>query len=251
MNPPDSGVASKPTGWLDDLEHLNRFVADDRIAHSSRPWVLANMVSTLDGSAVGADGRSGALAGPDDRQALVGYRSVADAIIVGAGTARTEGYRSPRFRKEIRDQRLAAGLDDLPLLVEVSNSAEFAYEQSLAEFGQRLVLAVPTTKAQRAIQQYPDATLILSSGSVVNLEETLRQLRGLGVQIALTEGGPTLLGALLAQRLVDEYNVTLTPRFSGSHRLPVAGVADLEHRQWHLHRSLAIGDDLYLRYRFD
>lgn len=248
MNPTDQVGDWRPTGWFDDLDRLNAFVADDRRAPDDRPWILSNMVSTLDGSAVGPDGRSGALAGPDDRQALIGYRSIADAIIVGAGTARTEGYRSPRFRKEILQQRLDAGADDLPLLVLVSNSARFAIEPSLVAFGKRLVLAVPTLRAEMAAEQYPEATLLLSPGDQVDLHETLRQLRSLGVHIALTEGGPTLLGAMLAAHVVDEYNLTLAPRLSGNRRTPVTGSTQFDSQQWRLHRSVAIGDDLFLRY---
>lgn len=249
MSSPERLSHPRPTGWFDDLDHLNTFVADDRRAPADRPWILSNMVSTLDGSAVGPDGRSGALAGPDDRQALIGYRSIADAIIVGAGTARTEGYRSPRFRKEIVQQRLAVGADDLPLLVLVSNSAQFAAEPSLVEFGQRLVLSVPASAADRAVAQYPGATLILSPGLQVDLQEMLRQLRGLGVRVALTEGGPTLLGALIAAHVVDEYNLTLAPRLAGHRRVPVTGTAEFDSQVWRMHRSIAIGDDLYLRYR--
>ncbi len=57
------------------------------------PWFRANMVSTINGVAAGPDGRSGSINNDIDRQVFALLRSQADAILVGAGTARTEGYQ--------------------------------------------------------------------------------------------------------------------------------------------------------------
>jgi riboflavin biosynthesis pyrimidine reductase len=51
------------------------------------------MVSTLDGAVTGADGRSGSINDAADKVVFDLLRGLADAIVVGAGTARTEGYR--------------------------------------------------------------------------------------------------------------------------------------------------------------
>src|SRR5918993_549206 len=57
-----------------------------------RPYVRANMVISLDGAAQGRDGRSGTLSSPADRRVFAMLRGLADVILVGAGTARTEKY---------------------------------------------------------------------------------------------------------------------------------------------------------------
>ena len=57
-----------------------------------RPWVRANMVSSADGAATVA-GRSAGLSSEGDRQVFSILRSLADVIMVGAGTARAEKYR--------------------------------------------------------------------------------------------------------------------------------------------------------------
>jgi riboflavin biosynthesis pyrimidine reductase len=57
------------------------------------PWTRANMVSSIDGAATGADGLSGSINNAADRAVFQQLREGADAIIVGAGTARAEGYR--------------------------------------------------------------------------------------------------------------------------------------------------------------
>ena len=56
------------------------------------PWWRINMVSTVDGSATGASGRSGSINNGADKAVFDTLRALADAILVGAGTARDEGY---------------------------------------------------------------------------------------------------------------------------------------------------------------
>ena len=56
------------------------------------PWVRANMVGTVDGSATGASETSGSINNAADKVVFDHLRSTCDAIVVGAGTARAEGY---------------------------------------------------------------------------------------------------------------------------------------------------------------
>ena len=56
-----------------------------------RPAVRLNMISSVDG-ATAVEGRSGGLGGPADRKVFAALRSLADVILVAAGTVRTENY---------------------------------------------------------------------------------------------------------------------------------------------------------------
>ena len=51
------------------------------------------MVSSVDGAATGESGKSGSLNNAADKRVFDHLRAVADVIVVGAGTARVEGYR--------------------------------------------------------------------------------------------------------------------------------------------------------------
>src|SRR5699024_10261627 len=79
---------------LDDDE-LARVYAYPDPAAPGRGWVRANFVSTLDGSATGPDRLTGSINTTPDRVVFALLRSLADVILVGAGTARAEGYRPP------------------------------------------------------------------------------------------------------------------------------------------------------------
>jgi riboflavin biosynthesis pyrimidine reductase len=55
-----------------------------------RPAVRLNMIASVDG-ATALDGRSGGLGGPAARRFFVALRSLADVVLVAAGTVRAEG----------------------------------------------------------------------------------------------------------------------------------------------------------------
>src|SRR5947199_10649134 len=80
----------------DDVDPLERYAGDNR-SHPAgdRPWVLVNMIATVDG-ATAVEGRSGGLGGPADKLVFQAIRAVSDAILVGAGTVRAESYGPPR-----------------------------------------------------------------------------------------------------------------------------------------------------------
>jgi len=63
-------------------------------ATGTRPWVSLCMIASLDGAIV-IDGRSGGLGNPTDHEVLLTLREYADVVLVGAGTARGEGYGPP------------------------------------------------------------------------------------------------------------------------------------------------------------
>src|SRR5271169_3727944 len=88
-------------------------------AHPQRPYVLLNMVSTVDGRATVA-GRSGTLGNRADRELFHGLRGAVDAVMAGAGTVRVERYGRiipDEARRRLRRER---GVSEEPLACIVS-----------------------------------------------------------------------------------------------------------------------------------
>ena len=56
------------------------------------PWLRVNMVSTIDGAATGESGLTASINNEPDQRVFRLLRELADCVVVGAGTARTEGY---------------------------------------------------------------------------------------------------------------------------------------------------------------
>ncbi|MEA2129562.1 MAG: hypothetical protein QOJ85_2453, partial [Solirubrobacteraceae bacterium] len=91
------------------------------LAPAGRPYVVANMVATADGRA-SVSGRTAPLSSVPDRQLFHALRTRVDAVMVGAGTVRTERYGRLVRDGARREQRRAAGLEPDPLAIVVSGS---------------------------------------------------------------------------------------------------------------------------------
>lgn len=106
-------------GEINDIAAL---VADEaRPPWAARPWLLVNMITSLDG-AIAIEGRSGGLGGPADAAVFAALRGIADVILVGAGTARTERYGPPRPSAATRRARQARGQAPAPRIAVVTRS---------------------------------------------------------------------------------------------------------------------------------
>ncbi len=86
-----------------------------------RPFVRVNMIATLDGATSFA-GRSGGLGGPGDKLLFSVLRSLADVVLVGAGTARTERYGPVKLPVEVQEMRQAQGQRPRPSIAIVTQS---------------------------------------------------------------------------------------------------------------------------------
>ena len=178
-----------------------------------RPYVRANMITSLDGAAT-AGGRSGSLGGPGDRRVFQALRAAADVVLVGAATVRDEDYGTPRH----------------PALAVITRG-----------------------ELERTPRLYPDGgpePIVYSGhGDSVDLREVLADLQRRGLRRVLAEGGPGVLGALLAQDLVDELCLTVAPRVVGGHGGRIVSGPDLATDRWKPAHALADDEGfLYTRW---
>lgn len=182
-------------------------------APTGRPHVYTNFALTVDGRAT-IDGRSGTIGSAADTALLVGLRMRADAVMIGAGTLRAEGYGRLIRDPDKRAQRERDGLAPEPLPVIVSERLAIPWTAPLFTEGAGRVV-IFTAAEDEAPETTTQVDVIRHPGGV-NLATMLATLRAdRGVRALLCEGGPTLHGALLAAGLVDELFVTRAPRIAG------------------------------------
>ncbi len=176
------------------------------------PWMRVNMVSTVDGAAQGEDGKSGGINNAADKRVFDALRRVADCVVVGAGTLRTEGYRPT----------------GVPLVV-VSRSAEVPPLLRDAEPGQVLLATTErgTGLAEARALLGVENVLVLGSYSV-DLATLKAALYDRGFTEQLSEGGPQLLHHLLAEGVADELCVTVVPRAVGGTGLRIVAGSGLD-----------------------
>jgi len=182
----------------------------------SRPAVRINFVTSLDG-AVQLDGYSRGLSGEADRKVFGILRRHADAVMVGAGTLRHEGYRAVRMSDDTRRWRTNRGLREHPTLVVVSAALDL--DPASPTFTEAPVRPVVLTHAgaddARRAALAETADVVICGESVVDLGHGLDELRKRGLDQVLCEGGPHLFGALLTADLIDELCLTVSPLLAG------------------------------------
>ncbi len=177
-----------------------------------RWWLRANMVSSLDGAVTGADGRSGTLSTPSDRLVFHHLRALSDAIVVGAGTARAENYGPPRMSEQALEQRLDHGQHPRPTLVVISRSMRLDPAARLFAGPDRVMVVTARATPWPAVDRVAEvADVLRTGGDEVDLQEALGVLADRGLRRILCEGGPSLLGDLVADRLLDELCLTTAP----------------------------------------
>ncbi|MGO8959296.1 MAG: dihydrofolate reductase family protein [Streptosporangiaceae bacterium] len=172
-----------------------------------RAWLRANMVASTDGAATIA-GRSGGLSGPADRMVFTVLRSLADVILVGAGTARTERYR-PVSAAGIWTGLRPAGAA-LPVIAVVTASFDLEACAALLTAEHTIII----TSAQAAAQGGPLASraeVIVAGQRRVDVRQAVTALAARGYAHILVEGGPSLLGQLVSAQLLDEFCLTISP----------------------------------------
>lgn len=181
-----------------------------------RPWVLMNMVTSIDG-ATAVDGVSGGLGGPGDKDVFSAIRAVADVIIAAAGTMRAEDYGPPRTPPARQDERRARGQAPFPRLAAITSSLDLDPSSPLftESVEAPLIYTVDTAPADRQAALADRAEIVTAGTDRVDLSTVIDDLAARGATIVLVEGGPGLNGQFVAEGLVDEINVSTAPSLVG------------------------------------
>lgn len=178
--------------------------------------VRANMIATLDGGGTGRDGVTASINGPADLRVFRVLRALAEVVLVGAGTARDEGYRALEVPAGLVDERARRGLPPQIELAIVTASGMLP-DPLLDAARPPFVVTTADAPAVDALRARvgEDHVLAHGSGGEVDLAAALEALAARGLGRVLAEGGPGLLGQLVAQGLVDELCLTWSPVLVG------------------------------------
>ncbi len=218
-------------------------------AAADRPWLRANMISTLDGSAHGPDGRSGSLGTPRDARLLALLRAMADVIVVGSGTVRVERYKPVRADPRFAGLRAAAGRTPTPAIAVVSRSLDLDPDAPLfteaPDDARTIVLTIDECPTDRRRELERVADVIVGGTHSVDPRRLVDALAERGHRRLLTEGGPRLLRDLVAADVVDELCLTIALRTIGGDGGRILAGAPVDPQRWRPH-LLLLDDDLLL-----
>lgn len=187
-----------------------------------RPRILLNMVSTADGRAT-LGGRSGTLSGAADRALFHALRAPVDGILVGAATVRTERYGRIIPEPSVRALRAQRGLKEEPMACIVSGRLTVDGGLPLLREPAARV-AILTASAARLPPSEATVGYIRAGAGQLDLASAVGELaERFAIQTLLCEGGPHLARQLLAEGLVDELFLSLSPLLAGGE--PAGGEA--------------------------
>ncbi|HET8528218.1 MAG TPA: dihydrofolate reductase family protein [Gaiellaceae bacterium] len=186
------------------------------------PVLFANFVETLDGIVAipGLDASNALVADGSeaDRFVMGLLRASADAVLIGSGTLLSSPKGTwrpervyPAAAEAFAQLRAAHGLADRPAVAVVSSGATLDVSHPVLQ--DAVVLTTERGAAQlRGV--LPDVVAV-NDGDWVDLHGALGVLRARGHARVLSEAGPTMFGSLLADGLVDELFLTLSPVLAG------------------------------------
>ena len=191
-----------------------------RTPHVDRPWLLLNMITSIDGS-THISGTSGGLGGPADQRVLSTLRSFADVILVGSGTVHAENYRTPRVSGgESGKRRIEREQDPFPRIAVISGSGNLdpeipMFDQDESK-GPRPLIYTSEDGSVNLPESFEEKAEVATLGvGQVNLSFVLRDLFDRGAKVVLAEGGPSLNHQLVEAQLVDELCLTISPLLVG------------------------------------
>ncbi len=234
--------------FVPEVDHLEVYEQVARPRCPDRPWVMLCMITSVDGS-VSVQGRSGPLGGPTDWAVLSALRGCADAIVVGAGTARSEDYGPPSPAAEVRKRRLERGQEAVPLLAVVSARGELDPAARLFGGPERvrlyLAAAVPAPRRERLAEV---ADVRTAGERAAEAAAITADLAAEGRSLILLEGGPHLNAAFATADLIDEFCITRSPLLAPGGPGMIEGAAPQAGHSLRLDRLLVADGMTFARY---
>lgn len=228
-------------------ELLDRYFPGE-LAGPDRPFVAANMITTIDGRAA-FDGRAKQLGGKTDAELLIGLRTRFDALLVGAQTVRAERYGPIVRDPKAREQRSELGLEPSPLAAVMSRSAELPFDCELFTSGEGRVVIF--TEEGRSVPETATPVDLVTDLDLTDMGAVLDRLASsYGIRSVLCEGGPTLLSQLVDRDLVDDLFLTISPLATGEQDAPRVIEGKLDRPvEFELAELLVEDSELFTRYR--
>jgi riboflavin biosynthesis pyrimidine reductase len=186
-------------------------------AYPPGPWLRANMVSSADGAAH-LGGVTSGLSSAADRHLFALLRTLADVIVVGAGTVRAEHYAPVRQHELWPDLR--QGRTPTPPIAVVTRRLDLDPSSRLITSAppsaRTIVITTAQAPADRRAALEGLVDIILAGQESVDVKAAVAALVERGHRRMLAEGGPSLLAQFAGAGLLDELCLTIGPLLAGA-----------------------------------
>lgn len=222
---------------------------------STSGTVVVNMAVSVDGRIATRAREHVALGSERDRRLMDRLRTRADAVIVGAGTIRHDGYPIVIRYDDLRRQRVAHGRAPHPVNVVLSRALDLPLRSRFFASSNTRRIVFTTQRAPKArVKRFEKmAEVIVLPGNSLAPALVMSELRARGLRRVLLEGGGEVHFAFAKAGLVGEVYITVTPRLIGGKTAPSFldgdGFLWKDHLRLRLVSAKRVGEEVFLRYR--
>lgn len=210
-------------------------------------FIFSNLATSLDGKIATASRAPFYLGTPTDRARMQVLRKKCDVLLMGASTLRAYrkfcGVRGATVPSQPANAIMSRALEG------VSPDFPFFSDPAL----RRILFVTRPLSASRARAFGKSSEVIVLSKDRPTAPQVVQALRARGYERLLVEGGGAVMWDFASRNLIEEYNVTLTPKIVGGADAPTLvegkGFEPSKILSLKLAKCRKIGDELYLVYR--
>lgn len=220
-----------------------------------RLHVSVNMAMSLDGRITTRRRERMTLGSKHDRRLMDELRAEADAVIVGAGTVRHDGFPIVVRNEDILQKAAARRPDPHPVNVILSRTLDIPTARPifLRKETEKVIFTTSEAPASRVRRLSKVAEVVVLKRRTLSPSVVLEHLRRRGMERVLLEGGGEVHFAFAREHVVDEIYITLTPRLIGGQGAPTIldgrGFLKKDHIRLKLVSCTQVSHEVFLRYR--
>lgn len=185
------------------------------------PWVVMKAGMSLDGKITYVQGECGKITCSDSMNCTHELRNTLDAILVGVDTALVDDPSLTTRLSNNTDVR-----DPLRIILDsqlrLKTDAVLLRQQSSAETWIYCAPDAPEDRKNALVAAGASVHAVgISGDGKLDIQEILKHLGAAGITSVLVEGGATVHGNMLKQKLVDEIYLFMAPFFIGEQGVPL------------------------------
>jgi riboflavin-specific deaminase-like protein len=216
----------------------------------SHPYVLLSCATSADGYLDDAGPARLILSGPADLDRVDEVRAGCDAILVGAGTIRTDNPRLLIRDPRRQARRAARGRPEHPARVTLTATGDLDPRARFFAPGALRLVYCATPALAPAQARLGDRAVLIDAGDPLSLHFVLSDLSERAIPRLLVEGGARVLGDFLAGGLADELQLAVAPFFVAEPAAPRFSLpaAPMPTDSMTLAETRRVGEMVLLRY---
>ena len=221
----------------------------------SRFHVFTNLAISMDGKITTRDRELFPLGSWKDHYFMDFHRARAHAVLMGAGTLRSFKNAVTVERSKFKSQRKRQGLTPNPINIVITSKPDFDVSWPFFKaLNVQRVLAVPSTTPRRLTKKFESvASIFYFKNQSTFPKELINHLhKYFDCKNLLLEGGGGTIFPFAKQDLIDEWNITVTPKIVGGESAPTMvdgeGFLMKDIKTYRLKKLLRYKDELFLQY---